>query len=150
MTKPQLRKLIKEKQNEIAELTKRLEVPDHAYDFSGLPTVADLRRAGIKVRVTEMRVETISFKIKNGMEVIKTQGAVVPKRYLKGDMFHNKGGKTTVEIKINDKEYFGIANCSFDDNFNRKFGVKLALSRALESLDEQGKKALNNLLHGQE
>ncbi len=44
------------------------------------------------------------------------------------------GGKTEVVIRLNGKEYFGIAYCSLSDQFCYKTGRLLALDRAIAAL----------------
>ena len=44
-----------------------------------------------------------------------------------------KGGKTFVFIKNKEGMFSGMAECSLEDNFNKKRGVQIALGRALKN-----------------
>ncbi len=52
-----------------------------------------------------------------------------------------KGGKTEITITFPDgSETIGVAECSKEDAFNRKLGVKIALGRALYKANEDNMK----------
>ena len=101
-----------------------------------MKTIAELRKAGYKVRVTHYRyireLETIcypgSFKdcLKPEFELRKLQPVT----------WHRKlvpyGGKTIVSItSLDGKELVGESVCSKNDSYCRKQGVKIACGRAL-------------------
>lgn len=86
-----------------------------------MTTVQLLRDNGYKVRVTHYRYYT-NTKLLRRSEA-NQQGFNQPKP---------NGGKTVVEVRTPDgTELVGNSVCSCSDSYNRKFGVKIALGRAL-------------------
>lgn len=86
------------------------------------PTVAELRRAGFKVRVTQMRYNKNDTKF----------STLVPTRELSGAERGHKGGELSVEITSpQGDELVGRAICSKKDSFNRKIALKMSIGRAL-------------------
>jgi hypothetical protein len=84
-------------------------------------TVQELRDNGYKIRVTHYRYYTNS-KLLLKSEAVR-QGFNEPKPH---------GGKVVVEVRTPDgNELTGCSVCSRSDPYNRKFGVKIALGRAL-------------------
>ena len=103
-------------------------------------TVADLRRAGLKVRVTHKR-QYFCYNPYNGKKQVLLCSRTEfdqprdPKDYM---WFDPKGGETHVEVRLTDgRELFGIAHCSEKDTYNRRYGVMKALARALAPLKEE-------------
>ena len=89
-------------------------------------TVAGLRRAGVKVRVTHRRY---SF-----------DGHLYPIRYFREnklqELINSKGGYTTVEITTNDGKDFRVeAICNKKDGFNRKYALALCMERFQKKLN---------------
>lgn len=84
-------------------------------------TVKSLREKGWKVRVLHGR---------NYSESIIGKSRRFVQRVLKA-----KGGNTVVELTSpNGKEFSGKARCHPNDNYNKKEGVRIALSNALSSI----------------
>lgn len=83
-------------------------------------TVANLRKAGFKVKVQHERYGAV-FKLGLAPEYEIRQ---------KKNFFNPKGGKTTVTVtSATGENYQGISACSKQDGFNRKFGVFKAIAR---------------------
>jgi hypothetical protein len=90
----------------------------------GMISVHDLRRVGYKVRVLHNR------------------------KYVKGSMsceYCPRGGSTEITVfdPVRQFGFVGTARCNECDNYNRKVGVRIALSRALFIMggyDEVGQK----------
>jgi hypothetical protein len=90
-----------------------------------------LRCAGVKVRVRHYRIA-----IKHGTGRIDYDPTILSpvtrmnrKDYL---VIGPRGGRTEVNLLFPDgKTYTGIANCSVEDQFNRREGIRIALERAL-------------------
>lgn len=87
-------------------------------------TVLELRKQGYQVRVRHQRAVTYYPKL-NGE--ITWLDHPVPKE---------RGGCTVVELTKDDKTVTGLAVCSDNDNYNKKIGVKIAIGRALASLQD--------------
>lgn len=83
-------------------------------------TVHQLRKNGFNVRVHHNR-ELLSIQTENGKDYD----------------YNPRGGSTMVRVydPQNGIEAFGHAYCSRKDNYNRKLGVRIALGRALKSLN---------------
>lgn len=93
-------------------------------------TVAELRRRGYKVRVTHFR--RIFFYLSG--EDCRLFRMDTVRDAMRQDWISAVGGETRVEILTPKGESFtGIAKCSNKDNYNKKYGVELALERALKS-----------------
>lgn len=95
-------------------------------------TVAEARKAGVKVRVGHFRLPLVFGKVddwKGLDEMVMLQGDI--DFTFRGQS--SKGGKTVVEISFEDKDSFGVSYCSPKDNYNRKIGVEIALKRAIEA-----------------
>lgn len=96
-----------------------------------MKTVEQARKAGFKVRVGHFRFDDESayyFSVDKKAD---------PDVYLELDAelinpIYPRGGKTVVSISKDDKDCFGQAFCSLEDNYCKKTGVALALSRAME------------------
>lgn len=106
------------------------------YQKPNVPSVMDLKDQGYKVRITHLRnyiqADYRNLKI---VEQLKTTRELREMKE-KGDYNCNKlsqwGGATVVELTApNGEEKIGVAVCSQDDNFNRKYGLSLAIERAL-------------------
>ena len=102
-----------------------------------LISVANLRRMGLKVGVSHLRDYTISVPVKNG-DLKRTKA-----RLIKDKKFETKlevcprGGLTTVTITgLNGATVTGVAECSKQDNFNRRRGIKIAIHRAIKNAME--------------
>lgn len=81
-----------------------------------VPTVKQLRQSGYKVRVIHRRNFISSNKLDGG----KVLSAL--------------GGETVIEITTPDNiNLVGYAQCSNEDNYSKKLGVKIALGRALST-----------------
>lgn len=87
-------------------------------------TIEDLRKNGFSVRIFHKREKKLTHirdvEIKNG----------IGKHY--NYQFSPKGGKTVVVISKNDISYTGVSKCRPNESFSKKFGVGVALERALE------------------
>lgn len=100
------------------------------------PTIAELRRAGYKVRVIIKRV----YKYVRGgsLHKIVTSSKRVLETLTEQEARHglqNSGGSIKVEVRAPDgREVFGESFCHPNDNFNRRAGRTEALGRALEQL----------------
>ena len=46
-----------------------------------------------------------------------------------------RGGETVVMLKKDGKAAYGVAKCSWHDNFNRRIGVSIALGNAINSFN---------------
>jgi hypothetical protein len=102
-----------------------------------IPTIYELRKRGWKVRVGHhrkyFRYDPFTGH-KTEVFLLKVQkDASHPNFYLSA-----KGGVTVIEITIpNHKtDYAGVAECSDEEHYRRKTGIKKAVARAL-SLVEQ-------------
>jgi hypothetical protein len=108
-----------------------------------IKTVAEARQVGLKVKVTHHRLPTVyedgtPVSVKDKVEWTdynkKTWPDSAPNTPLAFGTFP-RGGYTVVEVSapgIGDT--YGIAVCSFSDNYNRKTGAAKALERALDAL----------------
>lgn len=86
-------------------------------------TVKSLRQQGYKVRVLHHRDYAYVHP---------------PEKFDRVKRLMQKGGKTEVQILSPDgKSSEGIALCSPKDNYNKKLGVKIALNRAINNLNEK-------------
>ena len=89
--------------------------------------IEELEAQGFKVRVQHYRYSREGFLLRNY-----------------GGRFNPKGGMTIVFISKGDSKQgaFGVAKCSTKDAFDKRFGVNLAIARALgedTSLLQKGK-----------
>lgn len=93
-------------------------------------TIEQLRKSGIKCRVTHKRI--IFAPIENGklkesllskFEILQMKKARLPYTVMP------RGGTCIVEVDYNGGKYFGIAKCSKDDNYCYRRGVKISLGR---------------------
>lgn len=95
---------------------------------SNIPTIAELRQSGHKVRVQRFRpyiTVGLSFPVFMDNENAKMNGLS------KDDVFQN-GGVTVVSVrKVSGEEVRGMAECSLSDPFVKKHGVEIATARAL-------------------
>lgn len=87
-----------------------------------MKTVQELRKAAYKVRVTHYRYVNSSPRMLLPTFVIRMNGLQ--------NLIEAKGGKTVVEVFNGLTLYRGISECSQDDSFNTKEGVRIALERA--------------------
>lgn len=109
-------------------------------------TVLTLRRKGIKVRVTHERRFVYPQVKDTYLHHAKVDNILLwadrNAKYGNNFTFVEKvfpemsatGGKTTVEITVDGKNYVGFALCSNKENYNKRRGVKIALSRALKQV----------------
>ena len=96
-------------------------------DINPVETVQTLRGNGYKVIVDHWR---------NHKNYITGELSLMPQYEIDDcTCIYCKGGHTHVKVLSPEgKEGYGIAMCNVKDNYNRKLGVALALSRALNSL----------------
>lgn len=74
-------------------------------------TIEELRKAGYKIRVHH-------------------------NRKLCPDGINARGGKTVVEVTTpDDTTLIGMSRCSRKENFNKRMGVRIALGRAMSSVE---------------
>lgn len=99
-------------------------------------TVKELRQNGFKVRVGHYRYTNVQanlFALK--LKITKFEGRPILDSkmtpFQKELGISPKGGRTTVEITKDGFDGKAEAICCFEDNYNRKLGVKIALGRAL-------------------
>lgn len=95
--------------------------------------VETLRKHGCKVRIKHMR--PIALNVATGKYQMvqysrKTKGVFPP--------FHH-GGYTEVDLTLPDggKTYSAKAECSKNDRFNYRLGVRIALSRIMKQIDNE-------------
>jgi hypothetical protein len=100
-----------------------------------IPTIHELRKKGWKVRVGHFR-NFYRFDPKTGKKnsvtvLYKVREESYPDYYL-----DSKGGYTVISINVPEKseELVGFSNCSEEELYCRKTGVKKALARALSLL----------------
>ncbi len=106
-----------------------------------MPSVAELRRQGNKVKVMHRRWYVT--------DTLKPEYLLFTRFELEEFCLNNPvgapllgplscGGATLVEITSTDgKNAVGMAECSLTDNFNRRFGLTKALGRALSNLNKE-------------
>lgn len=87
-----------------------------------METVKSLRQKGYKVRVLHNRVKEYPSNPMGKFDMQERLAA--------------KGGSTVVEISYAGKHSVGTAICHPKDNYDKKEGVKFALSRALSGIEE--------------
>ena len=91
--------------------------------------IHELRKNGYKVRVTIYRYYPHEKKPLPEWEIKKFGG-------MKNVCPH--GGKNVIQLKSPDgREVFGVAECSREEQYNRKIGNNIALGRALKILTAQ-------------
>lgn len=98
--------------------------------MSSVATVFDvnmLRRLGYSVRVTHYR-KYRSYK--NGKVVVD----LLPNYEADLKYALPRGGEVEVRILDSEQEYVGIARCNDSDAYNKKLGVQLAITRAIEQM----------------
>ena len=97
-----------------------------------VPTVADLRRSGFKVRVSHTRY--FNHKFLGGSKIVRSAYTrFSPNRQ---DVLP-KGGETTVEITDpNGVTVFGTSVCSQNEAFFKRLGLSIAIGRALKQLNK--------------
>ena len=91
-----------------------------------MKTVQELKKAGYTAHVVHLRVLNQTNRRRNALFGTLPKGA--------GDhtYVNPRGGITQVSITTPDgRELFGEAECSFEDNYNKKRGVAIAIGRAL-------------------
>ena len=100
-----------------------------------IPTIHELRKKGWKVRVGHFR-NFYRFDTKTGQKhsvtvLWKVREESYPDFYLS-----SRGGYTVVTISVPERseELMGMSNCSEEELYSRKTGVKKALARALSFL----------------
>lgn len=103
------------------------------YDWSE-KSIEILRRNGFKCTVRHDRFTENTYNLALSE---RHHSRVFSSSYLKYGItpkfYTSRGGTTTVEIICpTGKILLGKSFCSLEDNFNKKFGVKLALSRLQE------------------
>ncbi len=94
-------------------------------------TIASLRKAGHKVRVTHSRY---GIHVDTGEFGFWAQRDIAPSTHV------TKGGQTAIDISFIENgevvsESSGVAECSKKDGFNKKKGILIALGRALNDKD---------------
>jgi predicted RNA-binding protein YlxR (DUF448 family) len=112
-----------------------------------VPTVHELRKQGYKVRVTHIR-KFQRFDPRNGKKIQffapfqsnkfsknHPDSPLVAEKEKFDEFFLSiKGGETIVEIAFQGKEIGrGVAVCSDEDPYVKKYGVKKAIALALKS-----------------
>lgn len=97
-----------------------------------IPTVADLRRSGFKVRVSHNRYFKSNFmggfkiRLSPYTRFTENRQGVLP-----------KGGETTVEITDpNGVTVFGTSVCRPDEAFVKRLGLSVSIGRALKQLNK--------------
>lgn len=98
------------------------------------PLIADLRRGGLKVRVSIERpyVYLVHGKLKQ-IFLTKREAKIVG-NFISANQYslNNNGGVVKVTVRgLDGNESHGEAHCSKTEAFNHKYGVTLALGRAL-------------------
>lgn len=89
-----------------------------------METIHSLRKQGYKVRVLHERIY-------NGIYA----GKLYPIHACRNENLSAKGGKTHIDVTSpENKTVSGEAVCRPDETFNRKLAIKIALGRALKSL----------------
>lgn len=97
---------------------------------SGIPSVAELRKSGHKVRIQRFRPYLVPSHVGPFPMFLDNQNAAM--NGLNKDDVHQKGGITVVSIRKPDgNEVQGVAECSLNDPFVKKNGVEIAIARAL-------------------
>lgn len=102
-------------------------------DWTNLKNLAQTRRREIKniirrpiapdeIDLDFVARETIQEPLKN--EQIIDRRDISP-----------RGGETVVMLKKDGKAAYGVAKCSWHDNFNRRIGVSIALGNAINSFN---------------
>jgi hypothetical protein len=84
-------------------------------NIDDVPTVAELRKAGWKVRIQHVR----DIRIENSFNI----------------GYEPRGGETYVSLVPPKNYLLGKAKCSKNDSYCKKEGVKLGIKRALEQYD---------------
>ena len=98
--------------------------------------VYKLRKLGYKVRIRHFR-----YIIDDESGDLKLYSAKTIKEEFLSDLIEVRGGKTEVELEINDKKFNSESVCSLLDNFNRKLGVRIALGRILKRIVQDNLRA---------
>lgn len=96
-----------------------------------MSNVAELRKAGWKVRVSHYRFYLTDW----GLELLHrsqlSEFDDIPPE--------PRGGETVVELlSPQGMEAIGVARCNQSDNYNRRYGVMKALGRAISNLNKVG------------
>jgi hypothetical protein len=87
--------------------------------------INDLRLSGCRVFVCHKRIVKKRWVIVlPGVKML--QKTVIP-----------KGGKTIVEIEMDDRYFVGEAICSKSDCYNKKRGLAIALGRAMKKITSE-------------
>ena len=95
-----------------------------------LPTIAELRQQGNKVKVLHFRYPTKN----SDLVPIRDMQIETEKGWKYQFNPEERGGKTEIFITTKDgKELHGEALCSKKENFSRKLGLRISLARALET-----------------
>lgn len=88
-------------------------------------TVENLRKSNYKVRVIHKREWGSKFV-----------PSVFPEYFQKNELIEARGGKTIVQVRTPDgREIEGIAICHPKDYYNRKVGLRIALSKMKEAYE---------------
>lgn len=92
-------------------------------------SVAELRKAGWKVRVSHYRYYLTDWTIELlHRSELGEFDCVQPEP---------RGGETVVELLSPEgREAIGVARCNPSDNYNRRYGVMKALGRAISNLEK--------------
>lgn len=103
--------------------------------------VQQLRKLGYQVRVTHSRFyhdyEKINEQLaKNSIKPIITRAIEIPNYDSPGmSLALSNGGSTEVVVVTPDgEEFVGRSECSINEAFNKKIGVKIAICRILKCL----------------
>jgi hypothetical protein len=103
--------------------------------MKSIPTVYELRKKGWKVRIGHHRIY-YRFDPRTGKKSQESFLKAEQEQYHPDWYLQATGGITSVQVKIpsyKEEEFIGYAVCSFEEQYNRKTGIKKALARALAS-----------------
>jgi len=92
-------------------------------------SIYTLRKNGFKVRVTHIR-NTTEYPSMNGVKQV----------------INPKGGCTTVDLRVGDKEYTDFAHCVDSDNFNKKLGATIAFGRIIKQIKQEDPQLAQQIL----
>src|SRR5690349_6463769 len=101
------------------------------------PTIEQLRKNGYKVMVRHSRynIDLWLNKKKNGFRYMPLP---VNPSEIPSHKISPCGGSTYIRVTAPDgNEYVGTSTCRVNEGFNRKLGVKIALSRIMKEIKEE-------------
>lgn len=102
-------------------------------DWVNLNKIAQIRRREIKNilrRPVSSEEINLDFIAKDKIKEPLRNEQIIDRRDISP-----RGGETFVVLKKNGKSAYGVAKCSWHDNFNRRIGVSIALGNALNSYE---------------